>query len=255
MSEFASLSGRLALVTGAGQGIGRAIAHELAAAGAFVTVNDIDAERAQQVAGELRAAGGQAHSVVADVSRAGAVHDMFVAVGREFGTVDILVNNAAVEPKVSLLEMPEEVWDRTLATNLKGAFLCTQATARALRERGRPGAIINIASIAGVQSPLANCAHYCASKAGLVGFTKEAARELAVYHIRVNAVCPGVVVTPMTAASRNNPEMMARWEREIPLGRLGQPEEVGTLVRFLASDAASYITGQTFFVDGGKQMH
>jgi 3-oxoacyl-[acyl-carrier protein] reductase len=251
---FADLTGKCALVTGAGQGIGRAIALELARGGARVVCNDINPDTVYETVDLIRQAGGVALPSMADVADARAVRRMVAEAIAALGGLDVLVNNAGIEPKVSILEMSEEVWDRTLAVNLKAVFLTCQAVGRAMRERGG-GAIINISSIAGVYNPLPNAAHYCASKAGVYGFTKECAREFAAYNIRVNCVCPGVIVTPMTEESRRTPEIMARWMQEIPMRRLGMPEEVARVVRFLASDEASYITGQAYFVDGGKAMH
>ncbi len=252
--SFADLTGKCALVTGAGQGIGRAIALELARAGARVVCNDINPDTAGETVHLIRQAGGIALPSTADVADAHAVRWMVAETIAALGGLDVLVNNAGIEPKASILEMTEETWDRTLAVNLKAVFLTCQAAGRVMRERGG-GAIINISSIAGVHGPLPNAAHYCASKAGIYGFTKECAREFAAYNIRVNCVCPGVIITPMTEESRHTPEIMARWMQEIPMKRLGVPEEVARVVRFLASDEASYITGQAYFVDGGKAMH
>jgi 3-oxoacyl-[acyl-carrier protein] reductase len=256
MSEtFGSLKGEIAIVTGAGRGIGRAIALELARAGAWVAVNDIDATSAQETTTLLREQQFKALSLPSDVSHEAEVQRMVSHVLKVWGDVTVLVNNAGIEPKASVLEMDAELFRRTLAVNLTGTFLMTREVGRVMRNGGRGGSIINIASIAGVQGWLPFAANYTASKGGMFGFAKEAARELAAYRIRVNTVCPGVIVTPMTESSRADPAIMARWEQEIPLKRLGQPEEVAAVVRFLASKEASYITAQTIFVDGGKQPH
>jgi len=247
------LPGKVALVTGAGRGIGRAIALGLAQAGARVAVNDINPDTAERTAREIRDGGGEAIAFAADVANKLAVHTMINGCLERWGRLDILVNNAGVEPKASILTMDEYDWDRTLAVNLKGAFLCSQFAGRAMREQGG-GVIVNIASIGGHKIPLKDRAAYCASKAGLVGFTRECAREFAAYGIRVNAICPGVIETEMTAQLRQDPEQMRKWLEDIPQGRLGTPEDVVGLVLFLCSEAAAYITGQAIHVDGGKVM-
>ncbi len=248
-----SFADRVVWVTGAGRGIGRAIALAFAQAGAAVLVNDIDPATAADTAATITAAGGAALAAPGDVSCPTDVQTMAAAALARWQRIDVLVNNAGIEPVASILEMTEAAWDRTLDTNLKGTFLCTQAAGQIMRSQGR-GAIVNIASTAGKAQPLYLRSAYAASKAGQVGFTKEAARELAAYGVRVNAVCPGVVVTPMTEHLRHDAQQMARWMQEIPAQRLGEVTDVVHLVLFLASDAASYIVGQAIHVDGGKMM-
>jgi NAD(P)-dependent dehydrogenase (short-subunit alcohol dehydrogenase family) len=248
------LAGKTALVTGAGRGIGRAIAERLAASGATLCINDINPDHAQATVNAIRAGGGQAIEYVASVDIGMAVHAMFNTVMETWGRLDFLVNNAGVEPKGSILETREWSWNKTLAVNLTGTFLCSQAAGQMMREQETGGVIVNIASIAGHAIPLPHAAAYTASKAGIVGFTKECAREFAAYNIRVNAICPGVIITPMTEASRNDEAIVAKWLADIPQRRLGQPEEVAELALFLCSDSASYITGQAIHVDGGKSM-
>jgi 3-oxoacyl-[acyl-carrier protein] reductase len=247
------LSGKVALVTGAGQGIGRAIAQRLAESGAKVCINDINPGTAQGTAETIQAKGGQAMEFVVSVTDKMSVGAMVQTVVEQWGRLDILVNNAGIEPTASILEMEESDWDNTLAVNLKGTFLCSQAAGRIMSSQGG-GVIVNIASIAGHSIPITLRSAYCASKAGIVGFTKECAREFAEYGIRVNAVCPGVIITPMTEKLRHNEAMMAKWMQEIPQRRLGEADEVAELVLFLCSDSASYIAGQAIHVDGGKVM-
>lgn len=253
--SFARLDGESALVTGAGRGIGRAIAFALAEAGARVAVNDIDEASGAETVAALHAAGHEAIALPGDVSDEAVVQAGIASIVAAWGTLTIAVNNAGIEPKASVLEMDAATFRRTLEVNLTAAFLVTREAARAMRAGGHGGNLLNIASIAGVQGWLPFAANYTASKGGMFGFAKEAARELAPYGIRVNTVCPGVIITPMTEKSRSDPALMARWQQEIPMQRLGTSEEVAAAVRFLVSPAASYITGQTLFVDGGKQPH
>lgn len=247
------LQGRVALITGAGRGIGRAIAGAFGARGARVAANDVTPVNLEPMVAEMQAAGHDARPFVADVASKMAVQAMVEEVRQAFGRIDILVNNAGVEPHASLLAMDEWEWDRTLAVNLKGAFLTMQSVGRVMSEQGS-GVVVNIGSIAGRAHGLPQRAAYVASKMGLIGLTRESARELAAYNIRVNAVCPGVIETEMTRALRGDEAQMARWLEEIPLRRLGQPQDVAGLVLFLCSDSAAYITGQAFHVDGGKVM-
>jgi 3-oxoacyl-[acyl-carrier protein] reductase len=247
------LDGRVALITGAGRGIGREIATALAREGAMVAANDLTPVNLDKTVADITGSGGRATAFVADVSNKIAVQTMLQSVIEALGDIDILVNNAGVEPHARLLDLDEWDWDRTLAVNLKGPFLMMQAVGRAMAEKDG-GAIVNIASIAGRAHGLKDRAAYVASKMGLIGLTREAARELAAYNIRVNAVCPGVIATEMTARLRDDPEMMARWLADIPQGRLGEPADVAAVVVFLCSPAANYISGQALNVDGGKVM-
>jgi 3-oxoacyl-[acyl-carrier protein] reductase len=247
------LDRQVALVTGAGRGIGRAIAFGLAQSGAWVAVNDIDAASARVTAQALTAAGFTAAAFPADVSDPDAVATLIAGITAEWGRLDILVNNAGVEPTGPIVEFALADWQRTLAVNLTAPFLTCQAAGRVMRGQGG-GAIVNISSIAGRAAGLRNRAAYVASKTGLVGFTRECAREFAAYNVRVNAVCPGVIITDMTAHLRDNEQMMRKWLEDIPQARLGEPGDVVGLVVFLCSDAARYITGQAINVDGGKVM-
>ena len=247
------LTGKAALVTGAGRGIGRAIAQGLAQAGACVAVNDVDAASAEQTAEMLAAAGFEAAAFPADVSDPAAVDDLIQRAAARWQRLDLLVNNAGIEPTGSLLDFSVDDWQRTLAVNLTGPFLTSRAAAPHMQAQGG-GAIVNISSIAGRAAGLRHRAAYVASKTGLLGFTRECAREFAAYNIRVNAVCPGVIITEMTAHLRQNEQMMRKWMEDIPQARLGEPDDVVGLVVFLCSDAARYITGQAINVDGGKVM-
>jgi 3-oxoacyl-[acyl-carrier protein] reductase len=250
---MSAYEGKVALVTGAGRGIGRAIAQAFAAQGAFVAANDILPVNLDETVAGIRVAGGQARDYLADVAQKMAVQTMIEQIRDDWDRIDILVNNAGVEPHAPLLELDEWDWRRTLEVNLSGPFFTIQSVGRVMRDQGG-GVIVNIGSIAGRAHGLKDRSAYVASKMGLIGLTREAARELAAFNIRVNAVCPGVIETEMTAQLRQNKAMMDRWLEDIPLGRLGQPEDVAGLVLFLCSEEAAYLNGQAINLDGGKVM-
>jgi NAD(P)-dependent dehydrogenase (short-subunit alcohol dehydrogenase family) len=248
-----TIQDRVVLITGAGRGIGRSLAEAFAARSARLALNDISPVGLDETIARLAASGVTAKPFVADVASRMAVRSMVEEIREALGRIDILINNAGVEPHASLLELDEWDWQRTLAVNLTGPFLLTQSVGRLMAEQGG-GVIINIASIAGRAHGLKDRAAYVASKTGLIGLTREAARELAAYNIRVNAVCPGVIETEMTAALRQDSTMVSHWLDDIPLHRLGTPADVVGLVLFLCSDEAAYLTGQAINVDGGKVM-
>jgi len=246
------LEGKVALVTGAQQGIGRAIAVALARDGADVGVNFLDdASAAEGVAGEIRGLGRRAVTVQGDVSRAASVESMVKTVVDALGPPDVLVNNAGVFPRAVFLELSEREWDHVLGTNLKGSFLCAQAVARALVVAGRPGAIVNISSSAVRGDPRG--VHYSSSKAGGVGLTRAMALALAPHHIRVNAIAPGLTDTAQPRYG-NTEEQIAERAREIPLGRIAQPEEIAKVAVFLASAESGWVTGELIHVNGGFYM-
>jgi len=241
------LSGRVALVTGSTRGIGRGIAESLAASGARVAVVGREADRAREAA---EAISGDAVGFACDVGDPASVNSLIENVERDLGAVDILVNNAGLTRDNILFRIKDEDWDAVLDVNLRGAFVAIRAAARGMIKR-RWGRIINIASVVGLVGNKGQ-ANYAASKAGLIGMTKSVAKELASRNVLANVVAPGYIETDMTAAMTE--EAKATLFTQIPLGRLGTASDIAGLVTFLASDAASYITGQTFVVDGGMVM-
>jgi len=241
------LKGKVAIVTGAAQGIGRGIALALAKEGAKVVVSDIS-DKIADVVREIESLGSEALAAKANVADSKETEKMANAAIKKFGRIDILANNAGIYPFKPLVEMKEEDWDRVMGVNLKGVFNCTKAVLPKMIEQ-KSGNIINISSIAGAVVGYINLAHYCASKGGVLGFTRAAALELAQYGVRVNAIAPGAVETPGTKVVGE--EALKQVTQTIPLKRIGQPEDVANLVVFLASDDSSYITGQLIVADGG----
>ena len=244
------LSGRVAIVTGAGSGNGRGIALRFAEEGASIVAADVDEAGARETAEAIETRGGRAHVSRTDVSRRPQAREMVARALDRFERIDILVNNAGVETLVPFIDLPEEDWDRILDINLKGAYLCGQEAARELVRAERGGAIINIASV-NSEMALEGQAHYASSKGGLLMLTKAMALDLAPYGIRVNAIGPGIIETKMTAGSLNDPERRQMLLSRVPLGRVGQPRDVANAAVFLASEEADYVTGTILYVDGG----
>ena len=246
-------AGKVAIVTGAGRGMGREIALTLARQGAAVVVNDVQAERVASVAAEIAAAGGQALAYAADVSREEQVHAMVKAAVERFGTVDILVNNAGILGNTQPLELiPGDEWDRMMAINVKGVFLCTKTVLPIMQAR-RYGKIVNVSSSAGRSTSTFGGAHYTTSKAAILGLTRHTAREAAPYNINVNATAPGSMDTEMVR-ERASDEHLERERQKIPLRRLGTAQDQASLVAFLCSDEASYIAGATVDINGADLL-
>jgi 3-oxoacyl-[acyl-carrier protein] reductase len=244
------LFGKVALVTGAAQGIGRSIALLLAQKGADIVISDINLEKGEEAAKEIEALGRKAMAIKVDVASTNDVEHMVEAILERFGQIDILVNNAGIARDKLILRMTEEDWDAVLNVNLRGTFNCTKAVIKHMSKQ-RKGKIVNIASVVGEMGNVGQ-ANYSASKAGVIGFTKTIAREFAQRGINVNAIAPGYIETPMTEALPEKVKEELR--RMIPMERLGRPEDVAQAVLFLVSEASSYITGQVLNVNGGIYM-
>ena len=254
MDNICNLSGKVALVTGASSGIGRAAAEALTRSGASVAINYHRNEAGAEAARSLIvAASGRAITIQADVTKAAEVRAMVARTEAELGPVDILVNNAgSLVERLRLLELSEERWDEVINLNLKSAFLCCQAVAASMMER-RTGAIINVTSIAGRNGGALGSIPYSTAKGGLITFTKGLAKEMAGYGVRVNGVSPGVINTPFHEQF-STPEMMKDYAKMIPLGRVGTPDEAAQVIVFLASEAAAFLCGETIEINGGMLM-
>lgn len=243
---------KVAIVTGAGQGLGWAIAKRLADDGACLVIADINWERAQEKAALLQRVGKEAMAIKMDVSKANEVAHMVEQVLEKFGRIDILINNAGIlGPYFPVEEYPEDLWDQVMAVNLKGTFLCCRAVIPIMKKQGK-ASIVNIASVAGKEGN-ANMAPYSASKGAIITLTKTLGKELATWNIRVNAVSPALLETEMTQSM--TPEQRALLTSKITMGRLGKPEEVAAVVKFLVSDEASFVTGQCYDISGGRSVY
>ena len=249
---MARFKGKVAVVTGAAQGMGRTTAERLAAEGAGVVITDINFEVAEEVVSGITRAGGEALAVKADVSKAGDVKEVVDAAVGKFGKIDILINNAGILRRTRFGEISEEEWDLVVAVNMKGVFLCSQAVYGIMKERGY-GRIVNFSSSAGRSVSTLGGAHYTATKAAVLGITRAMAKEAAPYGITVNAVCPGLVDTDMVRKT-TDPADIEAYEQSFPIHRLGTSDEVADLVLFLASGEASYITGASIDINGGDLM-
>ncbi|HWQ83643.1 MAG TPA: 3-oxoacyl-ACP reductase family protein [Anaerolineales bacterium] len=251
LAKSLSLAGKVALVTGGGQGIGRTLCLALAEAGADIAVADILLPPAEQTAADIQAMGRKSLAIEADVGLGESVRNMVAACVEGLGRLDILVNNAGIFPIAVVALMSEAEWDRVMDINLKGVFLCSQAALAPLRQSGS-GRIINLASVSGLVGAVGMAA-YAASKAGVVGFTKSLAREVAPSAITVNAIAPGIILTEQ-AKHNFPPSSLQAYTGQVPLGRLGTPDDLSAMVVFMASDAAAYVTGQVYAIDGGYTM-
>lgn len=237
-------NGKTVVVTGAGVGIGKGIALEMAKAGYNVIVSDLNSENAKQVSEEIIQLGAKSIAVKCDISQSGEVASLFEQAAKEFGKVDVLVNNAGIYPFISFDQMQESDWDKVMNVNMKGIFLCTKEAVKIMPEGGR---IIDISSIASMQG-FSGLVHYCASKGGVNGMVRALALELAPKKITVNSVAPGAIRTP---GAKSNEEVEKQTIAGVPLKRMGEPEDIANAVAFLASEKSSYITGQVIVVDGG----
>ena len=247
------LKEKIALVTGSARGIGRGIAEVFADEGADVAVNDFEnIQQAEEVAQRLRSKGRRAVAVKGDVAKRADVEPMIDKVWRELGPIDVLVNNAGIETIVPFLELTDEQWTRLVDVNLRGAWLCSQVFCRRALAEGRKGSIVNIGSIQAAKV-LPGRTHYAPTKLGLEALTRNMSAEMTPQGIRVNCIHPGLIDTPMTEWVMKNAEILPQVLAQISLGRAGQPREIGTVAAFFASDDASYLTGQSIFVDGGWQ--
>lgn len=247
------LKNKIAIVTGSRRGIGKSIALELAKEGAKVVISDIDLKECQNVCDEIKKIGSDAIAVNCDVSKKRDADAMVKRVIQKFKKIDILVNNAGVVLMKPFVQMTEKDWDFVLDINLKGVFLCTNAVVKQMIKQ-KSGKIISVASIAG-EVGFMNTSAYCASKAGIINLTRELAMELSPHNINVNAVAPGVIATKMTEDMLKDKKTKEVLLASTPLGRVGQPEEIGKAVVFLASDDSNFITGHTLVVDGGWLTH
>lgn len=253
MEGIIDLSGKTAIITGGGSGIGAGIARTFGALGANLVIGDVEMEAADDITAELRQAGYPVLLVQVDVQDAAQVDALIEQTVARFDGVDILVNSAGVGTVSSIADMLEEEWDWVLGVNLKGTFLCTRAVVRRWLQNGRRGKIINLSSI-NETVPLAGEAHYCASKGGVMMFTRSAALELAPHGIHVNAIAPGMIETPMTEEVTVIPELHASHLKQVAFGRFGKPEDVAKVAAFLASPWSEWITGASIPVDGGMHL-
>ena len=251
-SKFCDLKGKVAIVTGAGKGMGRADSLKLAGAGAKIVLADISLSDCQSVADEIKKMRGEAIAVKCDVSQKSEIDSLIAATLKRFGKIDILVNNAGIYPFEPFLDMPEKNFERVIDINLKGYFLMAQACAKEMVKQ-KSGVIVNISSIAMGQVGVgfAGLSHYCASKGGIVAMSEAIALELAPFGIRINCIAPGAIDTPGASASKMDPKALEATNAAIPLHRQGKAEEIANAVLFLASDESSYMTGSTMVVDGG----
>lgn len=262
-SKLLDLSGKGAIVTGGAKGIGKAIAYRLAEAGAKVLIADIDEQTANETADELKAKGYSAKAIKTDVSNEADIQAMVAKCVDSFGSVDILVNNAGIYPNKPISEMGKDEFDRVMNVNLESVFLSTKHVSEQMKKSGNGGKIINITSIDALHPSMVGLAHYDASKHGVWGFTKNSALELAPHRIWVNAVAPGGIVTPGVAEMQKQQKLpegvdpkkaIEAFMSKIPMHRMGEPDEIGKVVLFLASDMSSYMTGSQIVVDGGALL-